>query len=215
MMDRELNTLARRVRYARNKRGFSQGKLAADSGLKQPDISKIELGTIGKTTGIARLARALGATPEWLEDGVGPEPDWSAPVGADVARESATQLGQAISALAHPVMLDEFTVPSTITWGDVKTMAKLPARFIVLMPDDALAGHIDKGTALVFERDLAPASGRTVLIQTNNGDRCIRVYAHVLGDHWQAQFTAKSGYVTLDSKEHGLKVLATMKWREG
>lgn len=133
----------------------------------------------------------------------------------NAVRDPSLEYGSARSAVAHPVILDEFTVPSTITWGDVKTMGQLPARFIVQMPDDALAGHIDRGTALVFERDLAPTSGKTVLIQTNSGDRCIRVYAHVLGDHWEAQFTAKSGYVTLDSKKHGLKVLATMKWREG
>jgi len=93
-------------------------------------------------------------------------------------------------------------------------MGKLPARFTVHMPDDSLTGHIDRGTGLIFERDLAPTPGKTVLIEDGDGQRFIRIYALVRGDHWQAQAKA-AGYVTLDSREHGLRVLATMKWREG
>ena len=129
-------------------------------------------------------------------------------------REPVPQPGQANSAMAQPVMLDEITVPSTISWEALGAMQKLPARFTVLMPDDSLAGHIDKGTGLIFERDLAPAPGKTVLLEDAEGQRFIRLYALVRGGHWQAHAKA-SGYVTLDSKEHTLKVLATMKWREG
>ncbi len=129
-------------------------------------------------------------------------------------REPVPQPGQAISAVAHSVILDEITVPSTLQWRDLQGMTQLPARFTVLMPDDSLAGHIDRNTGLIFERDLAPLPGKTVLLEDGEGHRFIRIFALVRGDHWQAQSKA-SGYVTLDSKEHGLKVLATMKWREG
>jgi len=129
-------------------------------------------------------------------------------------REPVPQPGQVNSAVAQPVILDEFTVPSTLRWEDLEKMEQLPERFTVVMPDDALAGHIDKGTGLIFERDLAPAPGKTVLLADAEGHRFIRLYALVRGDHWQAQARA-AGYVTLDSREHGLKVLATMKWREG
>jgi hypothetical protein len=129
-------------------------------------------------------------------------------------REARPKYGQVNSAVAQPVILDEITVPSTISWGDIEAMGKLPARFTVHMPDDSLTGHIDRGTGLIFERDLAPTPGKTVLIEDGDGQRFIRIYALVRGDHWQAQAKA-AGYVTLDSREHGLRVLATMKWREG
>ena len=68
--------MGRRVRHARKKRGLSQNDLAEAVGMGQPDISKIERGEIERTTGIARIARALLVPSEWLEDGVGDEPDW-------------------------------------------------------------------------------------------------------------------------------------------
>ncbi len=206
-MDRDTDTLARRLRLARKKRGLSQGELATKAGLKQPDISKIELGLIEKTTGIARLSRVLGVTAEWLESGDGPLPDWS------VYRDTMPLVGPTTPALAHPMILDVFTVPPSFTWEEVEGMTQLPERFTILMPDDSLAGHIEKGSSLIFERDLAPTPSKTVLLEDSDGHRFIRSYALVRGDHWQAQPKA-SGYVTLDSKEHGLKVLATLKWRE-
>lgn len=69
-MDRFSSTLAERVRRKRKALGISQEQLAKKSGLKQPDISKIERGDIQKTTGIVGLARALNCDPYWLETGV-------------------------------------------------------------------------------------------------------------------------------------------------
>jgi transcriptional regulator with XRE-family HTH domain len=85
-MARPVETLAQRLSRARKKRGLSQTKLAELSGLKQSDISKLETGNMLKTTGMARLARALLVSDLWLELGEGPEPDWgdhSAPHRAD------------------------------------------------------------------------------------------------------------------------------------
>lgn len=44
--------------------------------MKQSDISKLETGRMLQTTGIARLARALGVTDLWLEMNEGPPPAW-------------------------------------------------------------------------------------------------------------------------------------------
>lgn len=82
-----METFAKRVRFARNSIGLSQVEVAALSGLRQPDISKIELGRIRKTTGLLGLARALKVSPDWLERGAGPmdpgnrtaEPQWDYP----------------------------------------------------------------------------------------------------------------------------------------
>ena len=128
-------------------------------------------------------------------------------------REPVPQPGQVRPAVAHPMSLDEITVPDTISWEDIKSMKGLPARFTMSMPDDSLAGHIDRGTGLIFERDLAPAPGKPVLIEDSEGNRFVRIFALVRGDHWQA-LSKSPVYATLDSEEHGLRVLATTKWRE-
>lgn len=66
-----MDTLAKRVRFARERLQMNQQTLAKLSGLKQPDISKIERGKILKTTGLIGLAVALQVRPEWLDTGDG------------------------------------------------------------------------------------------------------------------------------------------------
>jgi phage repressor protein C with HTH and peptisase S24 domain len=66
-----MDTLAKRVKFARKFRKLSQDQLAELSGLRQPDISKIERGEILKTTGLLALARALQCSPNWLDTGDG------------------------------------------------------------------------------------------------------------------------------------------------
>jgi HTH-type transcriptional regulator, cell division transcriptional repressor len=64
-----MHTLADRVKERRATLGLTQGQVAKKSGLKQPDISKIELGLIQETTKILGLAKALECDPNWLLSG--------------------------------------------------------------------------------------------------------------------------------------------------
>lgn len=66
-----MDTLAKRVKFARERLQMNQETLAKLSGLKQPDISKIERGKILRTTGLIGLAVALQVRPEWLDTGDG------------------------------------------------------------------------------------------------------------------------------------------------
>lgn len=66
-----MENLATRVKLSRKRLAMSQDDLAAASGLKQADISKIETGRIQRTTGIVGLARALKVDAHWLESGEG------------------------------------------------------------------------------------------------------------------------------------------------
>ena len=70
-LNEAMDTLAKRVKFARKFRKLSQDQLAELSGLRQPDISKIERGEILKTTGLLALARALQCSPNWLDTGDG------------------------------------------------------------------------------------------------------------------------------------------------
>lgn len=66
-----MESLAKRVKTRRLELGLSQTQVADLAGLKQPDISKIELGLIQKTTEILGLSRALQCNPDWLATGDG------------------------------------------------------------------------------------------------------------------------------------------------
>lgn len=58
-----MDTLAKRLVHARTKAGLTQPQLAARSGVKQSDISKMETGKILRPTGIVALAKALSVSP--------------------------------------------------------------------------------------------------------------------------------------------------------
>lgn len=71
-----METLAARLKAAREVRGLNQTELADAAGVKQSDVSKLETGRNLTTTAIGRLARALAVPVEWLELGEG-APGWS------------------------------------------------------------------------------------------------------------------------------------------
>lgn len=80
MSARPIQTLGQRIRLARKRRNWTQGQLAEAAGEKQPNISKLELGTVQETAAIARLADALGVSAKWLERGDEHEaPHWTPP----------------------------------------------------------------------------------------------------------------------------------------
>ena len=66
-----MENLAKRVKARRLELGLTQTDVAKKSGLKQADVSKIELGMIQKTTALLGLSRALQCNPDWLDTGNG------------------------------------------------------------------------------------------------------------------------------------------------
>lgn len=62
--------LARRLRQAREEKGFNQRDLARAASTTQQHISDIERGRIQAPRDLARLADALGKSPAWLQYGV-------------------------------------------------------------------------------------------------------------------------------------------------
>jgi phage repressor protein C with HTH and peptisase S24 domain len=66
-----MDTLAKRLKFARTTRGMTQEDLFKESGVKQSDISKMERGKSLKTANIVQLAKALQCRPDWLGTGDG------------------------------------------------------------------------------------------------------------------------------------------------
>lgn len=66
-----METLAKRLKYARKNRDLTQVQLSELSNIGQSDISKIERGEIQKTTALLALARALHINANWLDTGDG------------------------------------------------------------------------------------------------------------------------------------------------
>lgn len=66
-----MNTLAERVKFARERAGLTQQEVADLAGMKQPSYFKIETGKTKRTGFINKLANVLKVDSNWLETGNG------------------------------------------------------------------------------------------------------------------------------------------------
>lgn len=69
-----MNTLAERLKYAREKLRLTQQEVANLAGMSQPTYYKIESGKTQRTTYLNELANILGVNPNWLTAGEGEMP---------------------------------------------------------------------------------------------------------------------------------------------
>lgn len=69
-----MNTLAERLKYAREKLRLTQQEVANLAGMSQPTYYKIESGKTQRTTYLNELANILGVNPNWLAAGEGEMP---------------------------------------------------------------------------------------------------------------------------------------------
>lgn len=210
MLSRPVETLAQRLKLARQRRALTQGELASAADAKQPDISKIERGEILQPTSIARLAHALRVDARWLELGDGPEPDWT----PEQHTIGGAQSGGRPPSLAHQMSQQQESIdPPTITWESVLSSQELRhKRFKLAMPDDALSPDTPAGTMLIFSAEKTPRVGDGVLVSALDGQRYIRMYAEGPGGTWEAR-ARHEGYLSLNSARDGLQLLATVEAR--
>jgi len=69
-----VNSLASRLKHARELRGLTQGQLAAAAKCAQSTIGNVEAGTRLSLRGLVTVARVLDVSPEWLAEGKGHPP---------------------------------------------------------------------------------------------------------------------------------------------
>lgn len=207
------DTLGRRVAHARKQRGLTQAGLAKASGLKQPDISKIELGLIQKTTGIARLAQALHVPVDWLELGTGPEPTWPPRhavnealveynAGRPLLSEESTSVAHAVSQSGPIIALQK------VTWEGLP-VAKLDVPFQMHIPGDELMPVASRGEVGLFMPGKKPRPGRGVLLMDHAGNFYLRLFGEGIGGNWIG-YSNQPGIAQLDRDTHGLAVIAPM-----
>lgn len=204
-----LDTLGRRVAHARKQRGLTQAGLAMASGLKQPDISKIELGLIQRTTGIARLAVALQVPVDWLELGAGDEPQWGKSFfaadylqGAPLLSDETTKVDQAVSQATPMIALQE------VTWEGLP-VSRLDVPFQMKLPGDELVPYASRGETGLFMPGRQPKPGRGVLLKDKAGNFYLRLFGEGIGGNWVG-YSNQPGIPTLERDAHGLEVVAPM-----
>ena len=67
-----MNTIAERLKSAREEAGLTQPELASRAGVSAGTIGNIESGARKNPRELLAIAKAVGVHPQWLRDGVGP-----------------------------------------------------------------------------------------------------------------------------------------------
>lgn len=84
-----MDTLAKRLQWARDQKKWTQEVLANEAGVSQGTIGNLEAGIRDTARKIASIARALEVDVSWLADGKGPmPPDKDSPVEAKPPRST-------------------------------------------------------------------------------------------------------------------------------
>ena len=187
-----VNTIATRLKQAREARGWSQEQLAAEAGVSQGTIGNIESGARKRPRDILRIVAAAGVSPEWLQDGTG-------------LPEEAPKMVAHLASLADATLL-----PIQMTWEEVMGRSDLPERFISVMPDDQAAPRCAAGAQCVWSTIKPARPGRVVLLKDKHGQLHAREYRQGKAPGQWTAAAINPAYVSFDSEEDGLSVVATL-----
>lgn len=97
--------------------------------------------------------------------------------------------------------------PTTMQWELILITEELPKEFTLPVRDDAMSPRLVRGGLAHCSTEAKHGPRDLVLIADAEGGLYIREYAEITATHWQA-VAAQPGYLPLDSKAHGLRVLA-------
>lgn len=214
--------LWQRIRAIRKRAEMSGESFGAELSVTKAAVSQWESAEPAKRTTpdlqkLMNMARLHKVPLDWLLDDASPSefPGWLATKGHPASEGSAPLEYPHSGALAHSVLLDEFTVPSLTTWGELMQTKELPTLFRVAVPDDALAPKIPRGAELIMAAGGTPRPSQVVLVREGaSGALHLRRYAQGAGENWQAR-APNVDYPTFDAAEHSLQLLATLKWVSG
>lgn len=180
-------TISRRIREGRARLQMTEQEFADAVGVTRGAVQQWERGTTAPTRkNQPAVARLLGIT-----------------VG---------ELMNPGSGMAQLMSLSAADDPPLITWGEIM-QNKLPERFILQLPDDALAPNTPAGTAVIFANgNEPPEPGVGILVEDRFGARYVRIYRPGVGGGWSA-YARNDNFPTLDAEKHGLKILAVARNR--
>lgn len=188
-----VNSIADRLKAAREALGLSQEELARAAGVSQGTIGNIESGTRRQPRELLAIAKAARVSPEWLQSGIGlmeASPDYSL-------------------SPAQPLSLGQTRVTTALKWEDVTMTATLPQKFELVLPDDSMAPRAKKGQTVTFEAGIDPKPGDGVLVSDAQDNIYLRIYRARRGGAWEAH-AVNTDYSSLDSLADGLRVLAVL-----
>ena len=184
-------TMERLYQAARELEGISMpAKVAIALGESQQTLKHWENRGMS-SRGIVRACERFRINAQWLTGEAG-------------------QMAQDAPQVAHAMSYTAFE-DATLTREQLMTLERVPARFVFVLEDDAMAPHGRAGTEVLFASGSPAKIGAGVLVKDKQGEFHVRRKAQgTSAEHWLA--VAPNGvYRSLDSLADGLELVGV--WR--
>lgn len=215
-----MNSIAQRLKQAREAAGMTQPALAEKAGVSQGTIGNIESGLRKRPRELLSIAAALGVNPSWLDTGKGQmrsgvvTPDEGSHGIADASEKLPlmTDMRAGNTSRRAPVVAwarlgDDLRKPNE-DWpaeamraiNSTKPMSGLVKW--VEVQDDLLAPRVLKGDWVAVDPNGAPRMDSLVLAKAADGSYMLRFYRPLAGGAFEVIDGAGR---TMDSLRHGIQ----------
>lgn len=177
-----MTTRGQRLRAARQAKGWTQGELAEASGVGQGVISKIERDAQGPTSFTVPLARALGASVDYIDEGIGdmfaaaPKPRVEAEPGPDIHLSTIPIVGDTQGGPDKYYI--EYGYPTG--YGDevVDTPAKNPHTYGLRVRGSSMHPRMREGDVVTLDPEEQAMVGFDVVVRTADGEVMVKTLAY-------------------------------------
>ena len=175
-----MKTVAERLRFAREQRGWTQSQLAAASDVSQGTIGNIESGARQSRGSLPKIAKALGVSHDWLADGEGE----MVPVGGRVEASNVTPapIGTRLVPLISYVQAGywtEATDPATVGDGFeyLLTDQELSgSAFALQIEGDSMLPQFKPGDRVIVDPEICPQPGDFVVAMNGGHEATFKKY---------------------------------------
>jgi phage repressor protein C with HTH and peptisase S24 domain len=178
-----------RLRLARKNKNYSQTELAAESGVGQGTISKIERGDQETSTFDIELAHALDVDPMWLKTGEDKfAPDWlgvRAPQIIESNAEEGPELGRpskvpvvGTAQLGDNGNWTELEYPVGFGDGYVEYSSRDANAYAIRCIGNSMSPRIKDGEFVIVEPNTSYTNGDEVMVKALDGRVMVKTYLY-------------------------------------
>ncbi|WKB52294.1 helix-turn-helix domain-containing protein [Eleftheria terrae] len=174
-----VNTIADRLKEARERKGWSQQKLADVARVSQSTIGNIEAGLRRVPRELLAIAEALDVSPRWLKDGTPEEPTPATMEPAPLPMYRLRNVrpvwvvGQTQGGLPERIWTDgDYPVGATDEYAEVATTD--PNAFIVRITGDSMIPRYMPREFALVEPNVAPELEDDVLVRLASGETMLK-----------------------------------------
>lgn len=194
-----------RVAEAREAMGIGQSELARRVGVSPQAIQAIEANKAAGSVHIVKIARELGVTPEWLDDGISPRFPQGVPALQEIAVAGYVGAGQEVFSF------DDYPIRTGMKM--VKVPSALGDSVAVEIRGNSMFPRYSDGEVIVYDRkegDPAAMLKRECVVSLTDG----RKFLKVLGKGSRARRYHLVSHNAETIEDAQLEWAAPVKWPE-